>query len=255
MYLSFIMDYLSCQIISVNGAARPTGKMKMTTYILANWKSHKTLAEAQAWLEEFRRVYRPRPQVEVIIAPAVLYLVPLRRKLQQDRIAHLSLAAQDLSPFPLGAYTGALAAAMVQGLVEFAVLGHSERRRYFHETDQEVANKVSEARAVGIRPIVCVDQPYVASQLAVLRDEDLADLFIGYGPVEAIGIDQPQSLAAASAAVDGIRRIVPDRPILYGGSVSSVNADDYLRIPGVAGLMVGTASLAPEEFARICHKV
>jgi len=225
----------------------------MTKYVLANWKAHKTMLEAEAWLEKFCKLYSPNPQVEVIIAPPALYLFPIRQKLQKYKTAHLALAAQDLSPFPLGSYTGAMAAEMVRDLVEFAILGHLERRRYFHETNQNVANKVSEAKAVNIRPIVCVDQAYARSQIAALREEDLDDLIIGYGPVEAIGIDIPQSPAKTKGAIEEIQSIIPDKPILYGGSINKDNAGDYLKIAGVAGLMVGSASLNPEEFAHICE--
>ncbi|MBU0728360.1 MAG: triose-phosphate isomerase [Proteobacteria bacterium] len=223
----------------------------MTRYVLANWKSHKTLSEAEAWLEKFSQLYLPHPEVEVILAPPALYLLALRQKLQKYKIAHMTLAAQDLSPFPLGAYTGAIAAEMLRNRVAFALLGHSERRRYFHETDQDVANKVSEAQSANIRPIVCVDLPYARSQVAALYD-GLGDLLIGYGPVEAMGIGIPQSPAKTRAAIEGIQQVAPGTPVLYGGSVNKDNAGDYLRIAGVAGLMVGTASLDPEEFALIC---
>jgi len=225
----------------------------VSRYIVANWKSHKTLAEGEKWLAEFLKVYRPDPQVEVILAPSYIHLVPLYSMLQNMEFPSLSLAVQDVSPFPLGAYNGAVAAAMVRDMAAYAIIGHSERRRYFHETDQDVANKVSEARGADIKPIVCVDQPYARSQMAALREEDLDDLIIGYGPVEAIGIDLPQSPAKTREEIEEIRIIAPHKPILYGGSINQDNAGDYLKIPGVAGLMAGTASLDPEEFARICR--
>jgi triosephosphate isomerase len=224
----------------------------MTRYVLANWKSHKTLAEAESWLSEFLRLYRPAPQLQVIIAPAAIYLAPLRRLLQKHGTPPLALAIQDLSPFPLGSYTGAVAAAIVRDLVEFAILGHSERRRYFDETNQDVANKVSEAGAAGIQPIVCVDEPYAMAQLAAIDEEALPGLLIGYGPVEAIGIATPQSPEMVRQAIAEIQALAPDAPILYGGSINAGNAAEYLNLAGVAGLMVGTASLDVEEFARIC---
>jgi triosephosphate isomerase len=225
----------------------------MTKYLLANWKSHKTLAEAESWLSEFLRLYRPAPQLKVIIAPAAIHLAPLWQLLQKHGAPpRLSLAIQDLSPFPLGSYTGAVAAPMVRDLVEFAILGHSERRRYFNETNLDVANKVSEAGAVGIQPIVCIDEPYARAQLAAIDEEDLPGLLIGYGPVEAIGIASPQSPEMVGQAIAEIQALAPHAPILYGGSINASNAADYLGLTGVAGLMVGTASLDAEEFARIC---
>jgi triosephosphate isomerase len=224
----------------------------MKKYVLANWKAHKKWAEAGAWLEEFLRLYSPHPQVEVIIAPPALYLVPLRQKIEGYKRTQIALAAQDLSPYPLGAYTGAVAAEMLRDYVEFAILGHSERRRYFHETNQDIANKVSEAKAAKIKPIVCVDKPYARSQMAALQEEDTDDLIIGYGPVEAIGIDIPQSPSTTKQAIKEIQAIAPGKPILYGGSINKENVGDYLRINGIAGVMVGTASLDPKEFALIC---
>ncbi len=224
----------------------------MTKYVVANWKSHKTLPEAEKWLEIFCHLYRPDPQVKVIIAPSFVYIASLWQILQDLEAAHLSLAVQDLSPFPLGGYTGAVAAAMVQDMAEYAIVGHSERRRYFHETNQDVANKVSEAAAAKIKPIVCVDQPYAGAQMAALDEAEIGDLIIGYGPVEAIGIDIPQSPEQVSRVVQEIQAVSPGKPILYGGSINAENAGNYMKLPGISGVMVGSASLEPEDFARIC---
>jgi len=227
----------------------------MRRYLLANWKSHKTIADAEAWLEKFSRIHRPDPQLQVIIAPPAPFLIPLWQKLQKMNIANLALAVQDLSPFPLGSYTGGMAAAMVRDFAEYAILGHSERRRYFHETHQEIANKVSEAVAAGIKPIVCLDQPYAREQLAAIQEKDSAGLIIGYGPVEAVGIDVPQSFTQASEAIAAIQAMAPGKEILYGGSINKENAGEYNTLAGISGLMVGTASLDPEEFAAIARSL
>lgn len=224
----------------------------MTRYILANWKANKTLAEAESWLERFCRLYTAHPQVKVILAPPTLHLQALHQKIAAWPGCPLSLAAQDLSPFPSGSYTGATTAAMVRGLVEYAILGHSERRRYFHETDREVAQKVSEARAAGITPILCVDLPYARTQIAALQEDDRGSLLIGYGPVAAIGRSHPPSPAETQRALTEIRRSAPHSPLLYGGSVHSNNAASFFNLAELSGLMVGTASLEPEEFACIC---
>lgn len=224
----------------------------MTKYILANWKSHKTLAEAKSWLKEFIRLYRPAPEIKVVIAPPAIHLAPLWQLMQNEEAPNISLAIQDISPFPLGSYTGAVAAAMVRDLVEFAILGHSERRRYFGEKNHDVANKVSEAVAAGITPIICLDESYARAQLTAIDEKNLKKSIIGYGPVEAIGIDTPQSLERVRQVIDEIEILAPHAPILYGGSINEANAADYLKLDGLAGLMVGTASLDLEEFTRIC---
>jgi triosephosphate isomerase len=220
--------------------------------IVANWKSNKTPMQALAWLEQFLEHYRPHPDLEIIIAPPMMSLVPMSALLKQKTTSTISLAAQDISPFPLGSYTGAVAAEMVRDLVSYVIVGHAERRRYFHETNQEVANKAMEAAVVDIIPIVCVDLPYAGAQLAALDQLDSDKMIIGYGPVEAIGIDIPQPFDKAAAAVGAIHEILPDSPILYGGSISSRNITSYAQIPGIAGLMVGTASLQAEDFASLC---
>lgn len=224
----------------------------MTKYVLANWKAHKTLSDAETWIEKFRQLYNPHPQVEVIIAPSTLCLPALRQKLTADRECCIALASQDLSSFPLGSYTGETPAEMLRGLVTYAILGHSERRRYFHETNHDIANKVSEALAADIKPVLCVDLPYARSQIAALNEEGNEDLIIGYGPVEAIGIDIPQTIEKTREAIKEIQTISSGKPILYGGSINKGNVVDYLEIPGVAGVMAGSASLDPEEFAFIC---
>lgn len=223
----------------------------MRKYLLANWKSHKTLAEAEAWLETFARSHRLDPHLQVILAPPVPLLIPLWHKVQKMNLPNLALAVQDLSPFPLGSYTGGVAAEMVRDFAAYAIVGHSERRRYFHETHQEIGNKVREALGAGITPILCLDEPYARAQLAAIEEADLPRLLIGYGPVEAIGIETPQSFAKAAAAIAAIRVMAPDTPMLYGGSINRTNAAQYAALPGSSGLMVGTASLDAEEFVAI----
>jgi triosephosphate isomerase len=227
----------------------------MTRYVLANWKSHKTMVEAEKWLATFSGLYHPDPSVEVILAPSFVHLPLLAELLQKDNPARLTLAVQDLSPFPLGAYTGAVAAEMVRDLVGYAIVGHAERRRYFHETNQEIANKVSEAVAARIKPILCVDHPYARAQLAALNEADIGELLIGYGPVEAIGIAVAQAPEKAASAIREIQAIMPDNSILYGGSINGTNASTYMKLEGLQGLMVGSASLEAAEFARICTAV
>lgn len=226
----------------------------MSRYIVANWKANKTWSEAKSWLQEFCSLYNPAPHLTIIIAPPAIHLAPCKHFLKEQENSAITLAIQDLSPFPLGSYTGALPAELASELVDFAILGHSERRRYFHETNQDIANKASEAASVGIKPIVCVDQEYARAQLAALDDEETKGLIIGYGPREAAGVNRAQAPATVAKAMAKIQAMTPDAPLLYGGSVTSANAADYLNIAGVAGLMVGSASLDAQEFAALCTR-
>lgn len=226
----------------------------MSRYVVANWKSHKTLAEASHWLNRFLDLYRPNPRLKVILAPAFPFLFPLQQIIGSTR-SDVYLAGQDVSAFPLGSYTGQVAAEMLLGLADYALVGHSERRRWCHESHQEVANKVHEALAAGITPIVCVDLPYARAQFAALSNHELDKSIVGYGPVEAIGVDIAPSAERVRAAIVELKRMAPDSPILYGGSVGRENVNEYMEIPGLSGLMVATASLAAEEFAEICALV
>ncbi len=226
----------------------------MSRYVVANWKSNKTLAECSQWVSSFLARHRPHPDLKVIVAPSFPFLFPLKQMFS-ERKSDVLLACQDISPFPVGSYTGAVAGALLEGVVDFTLVGHSERRRWFHETNQEVANKVYEALAAGITPIVCVDQPYARSQLAALSDHEQQKSIIGYGPVEAVGVEISPSLERVGEAVAGLKVMAPDTPILYGGSVNAQNAGELMSIPELSGLMVATASHDADEFADICRLV
>jgi triosephosphate isomerase len=225
----------------------------MTRFIVANWKSHKTLSQAEMWLETFCRLHRANPRLQIILAPPAIYLAPLNQLLDKKQVSNIYLAIQDVSPFPFGSYTGAIAADMLHGMAEYAIIGHSERRRYFHETHQEIANKATEAILAEIKPILCVDQPYARSQIAAIDEKLLSKLIIGYGPVEVAGLDVPQETEKIRAVVKEIHEIVPDSPILYGGSINSSNVADIVKIEGVSGLMMGSACLEASVFADICN--
>jgi triosephosphate isomerase len=225
----------------------------MTTYILANWKSNKTRSEAVLWLETFLEHYIPLPDLKVIIAPPAVFLDPLKQILDQHKPADISLAIQDISPFPTGSYTGACAADMLRNLVDFAIVGHSERRHHFHETHAEIARKTSEAQGAGITPILCIDRPYAIEQIAALEQTALDnDILIGFGPVHAINQEPALPSEQQKKDIQAIQKMIPNQTILYGGSVNAENGPAFLQIPGISGLMVASASLDAQEFARIC---
>ena len=225
------------------------------TYVIGNWKSYKRFAEAKLWLDAFAALYVPHDAVEVIIAPTFLCLEQLNEYLRSLRLVNVSLAAQDISPYPKGAYTGAIAGDLLRDVADYVIVGHSERRRYFKETSNDVGNKVSEAVDADLVPIVCVDAPYAMSQLTALNDIETDRVIIAYGPVEALSGRIPQQIEKVVEAVGFISQIHPKWPIVYGGALSAENASSYAGVAGLSGLFVGSASLDPDSFWKIVEGV
>ena len=199
----------------------------MKKYVIGNWKCNKTWKNIQQWFDVFSSMYRPDPDLQVIIAPSFIFLSETARYLQELRLENVALAAQDVSPFPKGSYTGAVAADMIKGLAQFVIVGHSERRRYFHETSQDVANKGNECSDSGLSPVVCVDQPYAMSQLTSLADIDCDQMIIAYGPVEAMNFRIPEEPKQIVEAVSFISQIHPKVPVVYGGAIHPDNVNRY----------------------------
>lgn len=227
----------------------------MKKYVIGNWKCNKGSDEAQSWFAEFARGYRPVEGLQVIVAPSFICLQSLSQYVKTMGLENLSLAAQDISLFPRGSYTGAVAADMVKELVDYVIIGHSERRRYFHETSQDAASKISEAADVGLIPIVCVDQPYARSQLLALNDSESKEMIIAYGPVDAMTVRIPESPIKVAETARFISQIQPGRPVVYGGSLQPDNVKDYVHVPELAGLFVGEASLDVRSFLAICDQM
>jgi triosephosphate isomerase (TIM) len=223
----------------------------MPKLIIANWKSHKSATQAQAWFKELATAAQSwdPAEVQVVVAPPFPLLAVVDQEIDQLTLP-IDLGVQDLSSFPPGSYTGAIAAESIEEFgVTYAILGHSERRRYFHETSAEVANKVEQAIEAGLRPIVCVDEEYAESQAAAIKSEYLSQCIVAYEPLEAIGSGLSQPAAEAELVIAGLRSLFPQASIIYGGSVSAGNVGEYTAI--CAGVLVGTHSLAASDFAAL----
>lgn len=227
----------------------------MSKLILGNWKCHKTSEDGKNWLEQFAARYRPHSDLEVSISPNLLSLEVLADYCSNLKLANFSMAAQDVSPFPRGAYTGTVAADMLKKMVKYVVVGHSERRRYFHETIQDVINKVTEVADAGLVPVVCVEDDNFLSRLSPIADIECEALIVAYTPMDAVNFRISESVDRVTKMTGGIRSYFPDSTIIYGGSVIPDNVTNYLEIEGLAGLFVGAASLEVATFLEICEKV
>ncbi|MCP3892318.1 MAG: triosephosphate isomerase [Desulfobulbaceae bacterium] len=226
----------------------------MKKYVIGNWKCHKSSEEGKKWLDSFAAIYRPTSSFEVVIAPTVLSLEAVASYAAELKMEYFSLAAQDISPFPRGSYTGAVSADMVKKYARYVILGHSERRRYFHETGQDLINKITEAADCGLSPIVCVEDVNVLSQLSPIADIECDHLIIAYTPVDALNFKIPESPEKVTEMVARIHSFFPSWPIIYGGALSVGIAEDYLKVEGLSGLFLGSASLDARSFADICAK-
>jgi triosephosphate isomerase len=225
----------------------------MKKYIIANWKCHKNGIEGRRWFDRFADLYTSHPEVQVIVAPPVLLLENLASHLQQLGLVNVALAVQDVSPYPRGSYTGALAADMVSDLARYAIVGHSERRRYFHETNKDVANKAAEAIDARLIPIVCIDGTNALAQLGALEECGRDKLLVAYTFKEQAAkfAEAPQKV---TESVEHIKAMFSLWPIVYGGSVLPDNVRQYLVLPQVSGVFVGAASLDASAFADICRQ-
>lgn len=226
----------------------------MKRYVIANWKCHKTSDDGRRWFDQFARLYEPRKEVVVIVAPSFICLENVADHVRKMNLKNVSLAAQDVSPFPRGGYTGAVAADMVRGLAEYVIIGHSERRRYFHETGQDVINKVTEAADADLVPIVCVENSSAHAQLSPLHDIDLRDLIVAYAPVDAVTFRIPESAPKVEETLGHLKAIHGNWPVVYGGALLPANVKEYFSLPSLSGVFVGAASLEAEKFANICRQ-
>lgn len=224
--------------------------------LVANWKSHKTLEEAKHWAEELRQFMQSNTnkfgqagQPHIVVTPPYPFLIPLAETLQN--VPGVTLGVQDISPFPAGKYTGAVSVRNLEGLdITHAIVGHSERRRYFHESDIEVANKVDLLVEAGITPILCVDKPCIQSQADVLDKKLKKKCVIAYEPLESIGTGVSEEVAKVLPVITQITEAFGQVPTIYGGSVDEENINAYLL--AMDGVLVGGASLEIQSFSDIC---
>lgn len=205
-------------------------------------------------MDHFEKQMRSLPStLQVILAPPFVDLMFFsNRLLNTEKNSHVKLAVQDISPFPAGAYTGAIGTKNLEGFgVSYAIVGHSERRHYFHETNNEVANKVRESLACHITPIVCVTKDTVIPQASAIEDRDRSHVIVAFEPIENIGTGITDSLSDILQTKERVTNSFGDVPYIYGGSVDTKTDPDLLRSDAVDGFLVGTASLEADAFRAL----
>jgi len=220
-------------------------------YIIGNWKSHKTSPEIQTWAQGWKQLKVPSSDQVWVVVCAPLIGLPVLHEL----LPKLSLGAQVLSPFGDGAYTGAVSARMVKEYASFALLGHVERRKYFGETDQQVAQQVLQAIDNEIVPIVAVSDANWAQQLSQFDNQQLLKILVMYEPPSAISTSGSGSHAAdlqsVKTAITQIKAEFKVKGVLYGGSVDPENVATYIKEDVIDGVVPGAASLDPSTFAAL----
>ena len=243
-----------------------------TAILAANWKMHKTTEGTERFLAEFLPRIPESGGPEVVVCPPFTSLKTAVEHCFQSRVR---VAAQNMHEADEGAFTGEISAPMLLDLgVQGVILGHSERRQYFGETDRALARKVPAALGAGLEPILCVGENeaqrdadetegiltrQIEADLADVPEARLGEVVIAYEPIWAIGTGRTATPDQAQEAIALIRGLIERRSavaaaairILYGGSVKPDNAAELISQPDVDGALVGGASLDPAGFAAI----
>jgi len=252
--------------------------MNMRKQIAAgNWKMNLTFTEAEQLLNTvLNNSSEPAPHQQTIFAVPFPYLIMAREKIKGKKNIHI--AAQNCFSKEWGAYTGEVSAAMLQSIeIPYVIIGHSERREYFQESNELLAEKINSCLAHNLIPIFCCGEPlpireankqneWVMQQLQEslfhLSAQEISSIIIAYEPVWAIGTGKTATAAQAQEMHAFIRKQIEIKynthtangiSILYGGSVKSSNATELFSLPDVDGGLVGGASLIAEEFVKIIH--
>jgi triosephosphate isomerase len=247
----------------------------MKSYIVGNWKLNFTVGEASIYLHKLLKKLPNYRDIEVVVAPPLVALQPLSLQIDRHKI---KLAAQNAFYRDYGAFTGETSLTQLRGLVDYCIIGHSERRYIFGENDKMVAKKVAAAIRNKITPILCIGETeserafgetadvirdQLLGGLSEIGEEDVSKVIVAYEPVWAISSAKSSKLASPDEVAEEIRLIreilmevydektAEETPILFGGSVNPSNAGAYLTVPGVNGLLIGSASLILSEFTDI----
>jgi triosephosphate isomerase len=247
--------------------------MKRIPVIAGNWKMNTTIDEAAKLVRSMLPGLDKLDNVEKVICPPFVSLDAVRNVLKGSSV---KLGAQNMYYEEKGAYTGEVAPLMLAGLCEYVIIGHSERRQYFNETDEIVNKKMKSAIKNGLKPILCVGEKLeeneagktesvIKRQISACSDHEYftSGTIIAYEPIWAIGTGRAATAAQANNTINFIRRLVMEQQggdiggavrILYGGSVTAANIADLMKQPDIDGALVGGASLKADDFVSIARQ-
>jgi triosephosphate isomerase (TIM) len=210
--------------------------------IVANWKSNITKSEVKSWIDEFYQDQFPE-QINIVLLPPFTLLDHIS-SFSRINDLNLKLGAQDVSPFEAGSYTGEVNATQIKEFAEYVLIGHSERRTNFSETNEIVNNKIDQAIKIGLKPIVCISE---MNQVKELKNQDV---YLAYEPISAIGTGNPEDSGIVSSFCREIKEKINTK-VLYGGSVNSDNIKNYTNLNEIDGVLVGKESLNISSFISL----
>lgn len=228
--------------------------------IVANWKSNKNPVEAGQWLENLHQKTQNlklnNQEINVVICPPYIDLPDLKNKLASLDFGFLvNLGAQDISPFTEGAYTGDVAASQMHGLVSYCLVGHSERRKYFGETTQSVAQKIDLLLKEQIKPIVCAQTiDDIPTNIKNYLPDDITIMFEPARAISVGGVYKAEDPNEVEKTLSDWKKNIGSYQMLYGGSVNGANTKNLLAAQA-EGFVVGHASLEVDSFIEILQNV
>ena len=256
----------------------------MTKLIVGNWKMYPTLSDSLVLAAGFKKSLEDIRGVEIVLAPPTAWLVPVIES-WKHQLPHVHFAAQNIWPNDQGAYTGEVSAYMLKNIVQYAIVGHYERRQYAGEDNDLVHQKIQACLQWGIRPILCVGEgkKMIDSQgnfdsyqlgkvteqllegISAAKKDNFDKVTVAYEPVWAISANESATVATPEHTLQVIAKLKdqliekfgagPSRLVgfIYGGSITSSTATEFFHHPEIEGALIGGASVKAQDFIKICQ--
>ena len=242
----------------------------MKTYVVGNWKMHFDINQSSVYLHKICRRLTARRGVAVAVAPSFMALQPLALQMARHQHQGVYLCAQNVATKDEGAYTGEVSAQQLRGVVQYCIVGHSERRKYQQETNEQIREKIIHLLKEKITPILCIgesqderkqqlEQQVITKQLEEattnLSEEDKKKIIIAYEPIWSIGTGVIPTNEEIESMVNTIKQHFPSNKVLYGGSANVENIDIIKQVSNIDGYLLGGLSLHPEQLQIFLEKL